>query len=261
MIRLNNRLQVKDLLIGSIVNAYYQETEERNLEERTNQTNLRERQEEERQANLLQTKLRRLEMETKNKNEEIKHKDEEFREKDFQRWEEHRSYSILQGDLDERQKMLSDLTHQWAVLRMAGYEVPRVQYRAQEVFRAALVYGLPAAAKALMGEWGGNLRSVMNDVDVLLNAADLGWSNTIQFLLDNGTDGNLSSEDGSTALHMAARQGHEPVVRLLLNRHANPQARDRQGKTPQELASQYQNWAVLHLLESSPALRRAGEAS
>lgn len=50
-------------------------------------------------------------------------------------------------------------------------------------------------------------------------------------LLDEGIDVNSIDLDGRTALHIAACEGHVDVVKLLLTRKANIDARDRWGST------------------------------
>lgn len=50
-------------------------------------------------------------------------------------------------------------------------------------------------------------------------------------LLDEGVDVNSIDLDGRTALHIAACEGHVEVVKLLLSRSANIDARDRWGST------------------------------
>lgn len=50
-------------------------------------------------------------------------------------------------------------------------------------------------------------------------------------LLDEGIDVNSIDFDGRTALHIAACEGHVEVVKLLLSRKANIDARDRWGST------------------------------
>lgn len=50
-------------------------------------------------------------------------------------------------------------------------------------------------------------------------------------LLDDGVDVNSIDLDGRTALHIAACEGHNHVVEILLSRKANIDARDRWGST------------------------------
>ncbi|GAB4858909.1 hypothetical protein Ancab_010382 [Ancistrocladus abbreviatus] len=65
----------------------------------------------------------------------------------------------------------------------------------------------------------------------LLFMASRGDVKGVQDLLDDGTDVNSIDLDGRTALHIAACEGHVEVVKLLLSRKANIDARDRWGST------------------------------
>lgn len=53
----------------------------------------------------------------------------------------------------------------------------------------------------------------------------------VEDLLNEGVDVNSIDLDGRTALHIAACEGHVEVVKLLLIRKANIDARDRWGST------------------------------
>lgn len=53
----------------------------------------------------------------------------------------------------------------------------------------------------------------------------------VEDLLNEGIDVNSIDLDGRTALHIAACEGHVEVVKLLLIRRANIDARDRWGST------------------------------
>lgn len=73
-----------------------------------------------------------------------------------------------------------------------------------------------------------NLDSTMQ----LLFLACQGEVEGLQDLLDDdGVDVNSIDLDGRTALHIAACEGHVDVVKLLLTRKANIDARDRWGST------------------------------
>ncbi len=56
----------------------------------------------------------------------------------------------------------------------------------------------------------------------LQEASRKGWVEGIEFLLDLGANVDDCEEGDATALHIAARMGHEDVVRLLLRRRADP---------------------------------------
>ena len=58
-----------------------------------------------------------------------------------------------------------------------------------------------------------------------------------RLLLDAGADVNGSGEGGFTALHSAAQNGHEELLRLLLERGADPELELEDGRLPVDLAS------------------------
>lgn len=65
----------------------------------------------------------------------------------------------------------------------------------------------------------------------LLFMACRGDTKGVEDLLNEGIDVNSIDLDGRTALHIAACEGHVEVVKLLLSRKANIDARDRWGGT------------------------------
>ena len=75
------------------------------------------------------------------------------------------------------------------------------------------------------------------DLDVL-DAAALGLVNQLEILL--GLDPTLAATEGPdrvTALHLAARFGHAPALRRLLDAGADPDARDAAGATAADAAT------------------------
>jgi len=58
----------------------------------------------------------------------------------------------------------------------------------------------------------------------------------IQLLLDRGADVNASSTDGRTALHGAALQGYDDVIKYLAGKGADLLAKDKKGFTPLDTA-------------------------
>jgi ankyrin repeat protein len=58
----------------------------------------------------------------------------------------------------------------------------------------------------------------------------------IQLLLDRGADVNATATDGRTALHGAALQGYDDVIKFLASRGADLNAKDRKGFTPLDTA-------------------------
>ncbi len=71
-----------------------------------------------------------------------------------------------------------------------------------------------------------------------------------RLLLDAGLDPNVRSERGGTPLHEAAASGGAEMARLLLARGADPSVRSSTGVTALGVAREYDNSAVIPLLES-----------
>src|SRR5699024_6154067 len=58
----------------------------------------------------------------------------------------------------------------------------------------------------------------------------------VEFMLENGADGNAAAKDGSTALHLATQHGQRKVMKSLLHRRVNSQMMNAQGATSLQLA-------------------------
>ena len=58
----------------------------------------------------------------------------------------------------------------------------------------------------------------------------------IQLLLDRGIDINAAANDGQTAVHGAAMQGYDDVIRFLAAKGAALDTRDKDGFTPLDVA-------------------------
>eukprot|EP00929_Paragymnodinium_shiwhaense_P032354 TRINITY_DN17945_c0_g1_i2.p1 TRINITY_DN17945_c0_g1~~TRINITY_DN17945_c0_g1_i2.p1 ORF type:complete len:216 (-),score=49.38 TRINITY_DN17945_c0_g1_i2:242-889(-) len=66
----------------------------------------------------------------------------------------------------------------------------------------------------------------------LMHAAQQGHDRVVRALLEAGAEVNACDEDHMTALHFAASGGHEHVVLLLRHWTANVDARDLEGRLP-----------------------------
>ncbi len=72
---------------------------------------------------------------------------------------------------------------------------------------------------------------------------------TLRLLLDRGADVNLRNRDGVTALMMAADMESTETVSLLLRHHARVHIRDNEGNTVLKMALQKKNPGIIHLLK------------
>nr|XP_015826828.2 cyclin-dependent kinase 4 inhibitor C [Nothobranchius furzeri] len=84
-----------------------------------------------------------------------------------------------------------------------------------------------------------NKRDPVLNLTVTHDAAREGFVDSVHALIDNGADVNLVDDDLNLPLHLAAREGHLEVVRLLLGLTADPTATTGLGYTALELALDY----------------------
>ncbi len=77
------------------------------------------------------------------------------------------------------------------------------------------------------------------DVEALYKAAGNGDSTQVTALLDSGVDVNGRIRTGSYALNNAAVENEIEVIKILLERGANPNVQNLQGDTPLICATKY----------------------
>ena len=100
------------------------------------------------------------------------------------------------------------------------------------------------------------LSHLMNDPKALapelLAASQNGNRQLVEMLLRLGANVGIDDQNGDTALHWAARQGDEDMVRQLLFYQSDMQRRNIWGKTAGDLARERSHNAVLRLLGEEP---------
>ena len=105
------------------------------------------------------------------------------------------------------------------------------------------------AAMQLLLDHGADPRAVTKDgVTALMAAAGLGWRygqsqvpesdsvRAVQFCLEHGVDVNAVNVTGQTALHGAASHGANDIIRLLAERGAKLDVKDKRNRTPLDIA-------------------------
>lgn len=102
--------------------------------------------------------------------------------------------------------------------------------------------------KELLDHGAGTSIRTKNSGDTALHKACLnGHEGVVRLLLDRGVDVNTRTEIGETPLHIAARNGYGEIVQLLLDK-ADVTAKDKDGWTPLYSATNFGKESVIELL-------------
>lgn len=96
----------------------------------------------------------------------------------------------------------------------------------------------------------------------LINAAEKGHATVVAKLLDAGADVNADLSNHMTALHWAAFNGNEEVVRLLLERSdINLSSKDQFERTPMLCAAERRHSGIVRLLSPTRHAHRLSETA
>lgn len=168
----------------------------------------------------------------------------------------------VQGDMEVAAQLKRGISRQFSTgsLRMSG----KFSFKRQNSFdprrnnTLRFSFGRQSSLDPIRrGSPSNDELSVPENLDCtmqLLFMACRGDVRGVQDLLDDGgIDVNSIDLDGRTALHIAACEGHVEVVKLLLTRKANIDARDRWGSTAAADAKYYGNVEVYNILKARGA--------
>jgi len=146
------------------------------------------------------------------------------------------------------------------VIRIIDEEVPAfgiqsINYRENGGFTAldcAAANGhteIVGILAALGGSQGSNTPDYYSGMTPLLWAAQGGHWECIEKLCQNFSDLDVCDKNGQTALHIACREGHYDLARVLLEHGCSPNIRDNTlGKTPLHMVAGLGNHAMCELL-------------
>ena len=121
------------------------------------------------------------------------------------------------------------------------------------MFRDVLLTGCNFPfAEALLAR-GADLNPVLWDDETLLHVA-IHWGRiaSAEWLLEKGANPNTArAKNFWTPLHQASSRGNARIASALLEHGANPKSRDRDGKTPLDVAREKRRTAVVEVLEGA----------
>lgn len=105
----------------------------------------------------------------------------------------------------------------------------------------AAMHGHLACMKLLVEKYGFNVDLTAEDGCTPLQAAANNENENcaldcVYYLLDKGANPSLGNNEGTTALHQAASQGHLTILKLLIDSGATVDCRDNNGHIPLDLA-------------------------
>ncbi|KAK2785207.1 hypothetical protein FQN52_008544 [Onygenales sp. PD_12] len=150
-------------------------------------------------------------------------------------WGHHAGKSSIDGG-----SLILDFLHNTAKSSACGQAMRYEEYGFKDILETELSTSIHLAA--YFGLWKSTSTLLEKNVDIdardnrgrtpLLLAAKKGHEAVVKLLLEKNANVEHISHDGDTALLLAVRVGHEGVVRLLLEKDANTECIDHDGQTP-----------------------------
>lgn len=158
--------------------------------------------------------------------------------------------------------LLESEKHRDAIMQLIYYINHQNSYNAplhQHPLHLAAYFNLPWLVDFYISQDGSSIHSVCTTNDTpLIWASEMGSTECAWKLLEAGADPNQVENDGWSALHWTARNGHPDVAQLLLERGARlcdraevpyQYVREMVEGTPLEWALTTGNWDVAKILE------------
>jgi len=130
---------------------------------------------------------------------------------------------------------------------LTGYQLVGEKREPEAVAAGPQAGALPAATAAEAGDWKSNkeMRQLNED---LIAAVQMGNAKKARSLLDRGAEPNAKDRLGTTALHLAALWGHKDIVSMLIAQGADVNATDDERWTPLHVAAMKGNAELLEVL-------------
>jgi hypothetical protein len=128
-----------------------------------------------------------------------------------------------------------------------GADVNRRNALGESALMHAAWRGQVAAMRWLIGK-GALVDSGPMQWSALHYAAFAGQAEAAGVLLDHGADINARSSNGSSVLMMAVYEGHEPLVKALLARGADPRVKNDRGEGALEWAFKFKHLGIARMV-------------
>ncbi|KAF3207592.1 hypothetical protein TWF191_000981 [Orbilia oligospora] len=139
--------------------------------------------------------------------------------------------------------------YQGLIYHTSSYFVPEGQYRGVGGIHLAAHFGLTTPLDSLLRDGGANPNAVdCKGETPLFIAAKNGHESVVRFLVDQGVNMSPKDEFRETPLLMAAKGGYEAIVRILVEKGVNINTKNSDGNTSLSLAAGSGNETLVRFL-------------